>query len=177
MKKIELMSKLVLALIAIVVVFSTMTVSVVAQSAVAANSQAVRCGDTITQSVKLVADIGPCPGDGIHIGADNITLDCNGHTVRGGGSGALEGISNGYTSQGNTIKNCQVTDFSDGFILRGSHHTVQNNIATNNRVDGFILRGISTSKLQGNIATNNKLLGFDFAGVYNNKIQGPSATH
>jgi parallel beta-helix repeat protein len=175
MKKIELMSKLVLALIAIVV-FSIMTVSIVAQSAVAANSQVVRCGDTITQSVKLVADIGPCDGAGILIGVDNITLDCNGHTVRGG-SGTLEGISNGYTSQGITIKNCQVTEFSDGFILRGSSHTVQNNIATNNRVDGFDFSGLSNSKLQGNIATNNKVWGFTFADVYNNKIQDNSATH
>jgi parallel beta-helix repeat protein len=177
MKKMELMSKLVLALIAIVVVFSTMTVSIVAQSAVAANSQVVRCGDTITQSIKLVADIGPCQGAGIHIGADNITLNCNGHAVRGGGSRTLEGISNGYTSQGITIKNCQVTEFSNGFILRGSYHTVQNNIATNNRVDGFIFSGISNSKLQGNIATNNKVSGFTSADAHNNKMQGNSATH
>lgn len=41
------------------------------------------CGQVITKSTKLKADIGPCPGDGIVIGADNITLDLKGHTIFG----------------------------------------------------------------------------------------------
>jgi hypothetical protein len=43
----------------------------------------VHCGDTLTQSVKLVNDLTSCPTDGLVIGADGITVDLNGHTIDG----------------------------------------------------------------------------------------------
>jgi large repetitive protein len=43
----------------------------------------VKCGDTLTRSVKLTADLTDCPGDGIVIGAAGITVDLNGHTIDG----------------------------------------------------------------------------------------------
>jgi parallel beta-helix repeat protein len=43
----------------------------------------VTCGDTITKDTTLDNDLIDCPGDGIIIGADRITLDLNGHTVAG----------------------------------------------------------------------------------------------
>ena len=45
----------------------------------------VQCGDVITQGTTLDSDLIDCPGDGLVIGADNITLDLNGHTVDGDG--------------------------------------------------------------------------------------------
>ncbi len=48
----------------------------------------VRCGATITADTTLHHDLLDCPGNGIVIGADHITLDLNGHTVDGAGSGA-----------------------------------------------------------------------------------------
>lgn len=41
----------------------------------------LHCGATITKSTKLTQDLTNCPGVGIRIGADAITLDLNGHTV------------------------------------------------------------------------------------------------
>lgn len=49
---------------------------------------AVSCGSTIVTSTTLDSDVGPCPGDGIVIGADNVTLDLGGHTVLGSGLGS-----------------------------------------------------------------------------------------
>jgi hypothetical protein len=43
----------------------------------------VRCGDTITTDTTLDSDLVNCPNNGIVIGADNITLDLNGHTIDG----------------------------------------------------------------------------------------------
>ena len=51
----------------------------------AAFAQTVQCGDTITKSITLTSDIGPCSGNGLIIGADNINLNCNGHTITGVG--------------------------------------------------------------------------------------------
>jgi hypothetical protein len=45
----------------------------------------VRCGETITTDTTLDSDLVNCPNNGIVIGADNITLDLNGHTIDGDG--------------------------------------------------------------------------------------------
>jgi hypothetical protein len=41
----------------------------------------VGCGDTITTDPTPDSDLVNCPNNGIMIGADNITLDLNGHTI------------------------------------------------------------------------------------------------
>jgi parallel beta-helix repeat protein len=46
----------------------------------------VRCGDTITTDTTLDNDLVNCPNNGIVIGASNITLDLNGHTIDGDGT-------------------------------------------------------------------------------------------
>ena len=38
-------------------------------------AQHVKCGDTITQNTKLDSDLDNCIGNGVVIGAPNITLD------------------------------------------------------------------------------------------------------
>jgi hypothetical protein len=45
----------------------------------AAAVQQLSCGDTITADATLHHDLVNCPNNGIIIGADNITLDLNGH--------------------------------------------------------------------------------------------------
>lgn len=45
-----------------------------------------KCGDTITADTTLHKDLLNCPGNGIVIGADNITLDLNGHLIDGNGA-------------------------------------------------------------------------------------------
>ena len=45
----------------------------------------LKCGDTITADTTLDRDLTGCPSNGIIIGADDITLDLNGHTISGDG--------------------------------------------------------------------------------------------
>jgi hypothetical protein len=47
----------------------------------------VRCGQTITGDTTLDSDLTNCPGSGVVIGAENVTLDLNGHTIDGDGTG------------------------------------------------------------------------------------------
>ena len=54
----------------------------------------VTCGDVITQDTTLDSDLVDCPGDGLVIGADGVTLDLGGHIVDGTGTGC--GIANGH---------------------------------------------------------------------------------
>jgi large repetitive protein len=46
----------------------------------------VSCGETITTDTTLDSDLVNCPNNGIIIGANNIILDLNGHTIDGDGT-------------------------------------------------------------------------------------------
>jgi hypothetical protein len=43
----------------------------------------LQCGQTVTHSVKLNADLSDCPGNGLVIGANDVTVDLSGHTIEG----------------------------------------------------------------------------------------------
>ena len=49
-------------------------------------SGAPACGTTVTISITLTADIGPCSGDGLIIGADKVSINLNRHTISGDGN-------------------------------------------------------------------------------------------
>ena len=52
-----------------------------------ASASHVNCGDVITQDTTLDSDLLNCPGDGLVIGADGVTVDLAGHTIDGTGGG------------------------------------------------------------------------------------------
>jgi hypothetical protein len=52
-------------------------------SAATAQATRVSCGQTITHDTTLTVDLINCPGDGLVIGADNLTLNLNRHTIDG----------------------------------------------------------------------------------------------
>jgi nitrous oxidase accessory protein NosD len=78
----------------------------------------VDCGDTITQNTKLDSDLIDCPGDGIVIGADNITLDLNGHKIDGIGVG--RGIDNDDGYDRLVVKDGRIEEFALGIWLHAS---------------------------------------------------------
>jgi large repetitive protein len=53
-----------------------------------AHAANVKCGDTVTTDTTLHQDLVNCPNNGIIIGADNITLNLNGHKIDGDGTPA-----------------------------------------------------------------------------------------
>jgi len=48
-----------------------------------ASAATPHCGQVILRTITLTGDIGPCPGNGIIVGADNVTLDLGGHRLQG----------------------------------------------------------------------------------------------
>lgn len=155
-----------------------------------ASAQAeVSCGDEITQDTTLTQDLGPCPGDGLIVTADNVTLDLNGHTITGPhGSDVQEqageavGINLRQVS-GVTVQNGEVHNFDAGVAMGGSSgNTVQGmNVHDNinhgalqveqednpcNFGDGIALVNSSDNHIVGNrIANNGPLSGV--ALIYN----------
>ncbi|MHC4447211.1 MAG: NosD domain-containing protein, partial [Planctomycetota bacterium] len=71
----------------------------------------VDCGDVLTTDTTLLTDLECSGGTAITMGADNITLDCDGHTIKGDGS--RMGVDLGGTS-GVTVQSCTIEDFTYG---------------------------------------------------------------
>src|SRR3954463_424413 len=102
----------------------------------------------------------------ILISADNVTLDCAGHSVIAPASGADYGITIAEQS-GVTVENCAVSGFRrDGIVLLGaSHNLLTGNSANGNGRDGdleasgFLVDSISSSPANGNIFRSNRANG------------------
>jgi parallel beta-helix repeat protein len=133
---------------------------------------ALSCGATITVSTKLDRDIVDCPNNGITIGADNVTLDLNGHVIDGDGS-EFSGCGDepcdvGVLSLGHrgvTIKGGAVRDFSVGALVVGATDSHLVRVATSNSLySGVVVFDSSHSSIDGVTAVRNGLT-TDQAGI------------
>src|SRR4051812_22099025 len=94
-------------------------VALAAPAAAQATGRGVACGATITSDTKLRADLTNCPGNGLVIGADGITLDLGRHTIDGAGTEGSQGIKLAGR-RGVTIRNGTVREFATGIGLDSS---------------------------------------------------------
>jgi len=120
------------------------------------------CGMTITASLTLAGDVGPCPAVGIIVGAAGITLNCNGFTITGKGTNRGIDVIGG----GDLVENCVATSFEYGVFVTStaSHSIVSQNTATGNQY-GFYVQGSvrlvgGYSTYTGNTAESNSNAGF-----------------
>jgi parallel beta-helix repeat protein len=74
------------------------------------------CGAVIVKSTTLRNDLRNCPGNGLVIGADNLTLDLGGHTIDGTGTAGNVGILL-FEHDGVTITRGTVKEFETGVGL------------------------------------------------------------
>ncbi|MEO5679447.1 MAG: right-handed parallel beta-helix repeat-containing protein [Acidimicrobiales bacterium] len=147
-------------------------------SPAAAAPAPVKCGTVITTSTTLTANVGPCPSDGLIIGADGITLDLGGKAVQGKANRTGDGVGIRVTGHnGVTLRNGRVTDFDAGVAIEGgSGNTVtgllvKDNIGSTKR--GDFGDGIAISSSSGNTISNNNVIHngpFDGIGLF-----GPSS--
>ena len=73
----------------------TLFLGVLVGTTSASATPGVKCGDTLTSDTTLETDLIGCPGDGLRVVGD-VTLDLNGHTISGSGTGV--GVWLGYGS-------------------------------------------------------------------------------
>ncbi len=142
-----------------------------------AEAVTLSCGQTITQNTVLDADVGPCPnnrGHGIVIGADNITLDLNGHTVFGT-SGLINDGAGVYVLRrtGVTVKNGTVRDFDCGVAIEGGSGNTVTGIRAEDNIGAVGAsrcgEGVAILSSQNNRIVNNHLVHngpFGGVGVY-----------
>ncbi|NNF54280.1 MAG: hypothetical protein HKN03_07540 [Acidimicrobiales bacterium] len=135
----------------------SITVLIAAMSAVPAVGNSIGCGDTITSDLTLMADLGPCPDDGLKVGASGITINLNGYTI----SGDSVGLGGGVRIEGNfsnvVVRNGAITGFNEGVVLAGganANHIWGLTLDSNNR--GVDLAGGNFNNLiEKNVVTNH----------------------
>jgi parallel beta-helix repeat protein len=140
------------------------------RSAQAASPQP-KCGDTITTDVTLHHNLVHCPNNGIIIGADNITLDLNYHTIDGDGTPAAgcdpdtEFCDTGVVSfrhDGVTVVHGSVRQFDVGvFVAKARHNRLLGLSSSRNRFTGFFVAKARHNRLLGVSAARN-----GFAGIF-----------
>lgn len=106
----------------------TVAAAAVALPAQGAAATTVRCGQTLTASVRLANDLTGCSGDGLVIGAAHITVDLAGHSIAGANTAGSEGIADdGHP--GVRVANGTISGFFlDGIGLRGAPHSTVSNV-------------------------------------------------
>ena len=107
----------------------------------AEHADGLACGDTITHSVVLQADLGPCTNNGLVIGADGITLDLNGHHIFGiAASGDRAGV---YLLNRSAVivQNGEISNFDMGVAIEGGSRNVVRNINAHDNIGGVGGRG------------------------------------
>ena len=85
----------------------------------AASAAQPSCGDTITQDVKLTADL-DCSahnGDGLIIGKKGVTIDLNGHALTGPSTNSYNGINDEDGYDNVTVKDGKVAGYYTGVLF------------------------------------------------------------
>jgi parallel beta-helix repeat protein len=102
--------------------------AVPAAAQAAPSSRVVICGQTLTSSIRLANSLVGCSGDGLVIGAANITVDLAGHSISGLNAAGSEGVANdghrGVRIQNGTIANF----FLNGVGLRNAPGSAVRNV-------------------------------------------------
>lgn len=142
------------------------------------------CGSTVTTSVTLANDLTNCPGRGLTIGAANVTVNLNGHTIDGQGSfygvyvgSASDTVENGTIhnfsigvqlfGDGSKAENLRISNVEDGLDVADSHHVVSGNTIFGTA--GFGINGGSAN----NQYLNNTVQGAALQGI---RLGGANAT-
>jgi len=154
-------------------------------SARQASANHVRCGDTITADTMLDADLPECPNNGIVIGADDVTLDLNGHTISGDDEpfepcpehqpcdvGVLNEGHDAVTIEGGTVR-----DFGLGMVVvRAKRNRLRHVAAVENAFEGIVIFRSVRTRVQGSSASRNGVgnsrPGIALAESDNNRITG-----
>lgn len=113
----------------------------------------------------------------VEVEADDVTLDCAGHTISGPGTraedeyGFIGILLDGRTRV--TVRDCRVSGFDYGILLTarfgsGSDgNRIIDNVAFGNRLDGVRVNESEHNALTGNVASSNGQHGFAFLGNSN----------
>lgn len=147
-----------------------------------ASATHVSCGDEITADTTLDSDLIDCPNNGIVIGADDITLDLNGHRIDGDGTEFADCPKNeicdvGVVNDGHDgvkVKGGSTREFAVGVLVsRARHNRVLEISSSRNVFFGAVVGRSSRSVIRDSSFSHNIPPEGDGIGVFgsdHNKI-------
>jgi parallel beta-helix repeat protein len=158
-----------LGLVGVLALASTYGLAATAQAAPGARTAV--CGQTIRRNITLSADVGPCSRtDGLVVGADNVTVNLNGHSVLGDPAVQCDlthpkpcdnvGIRVPHRT-GVHVTNGTVKFFDAGIAIQGGAHNFVTNITATRNIgsgageygDGIALDSTTRNVVSGNSVT------------------------
>lgn len=151
----------------------------------------VACGETITADTTLDGDLVDCPNNGILIGAHDITLDLNGHTIDGDGAPTGDqcsedefcdvGVGNDDYNHVRIIGGT-ITGFDFGVYLFSTGANALRDLETiENVFSGIILGEAVRTRVRGNTTSRNagpdSGVGITMFASHNNRIIDNTSAH
>lgn len=130
---------------------AALTMPLLAVPAAPATAAVVACGTVVTTDITLTGDLGPCPGDALIAGADNITIDLGGYTISGTGTGAGVRVAQ---HSGVTVTKGTIRGFHTGVVLDESTESVVSKLVLRDNI-----RGVNLAGSDGNLVEKNTILG------------------
>ena len=124
------------------------------------------CGQVITQNVILTSNLNCADSDGLIVGASDIVIDLNGHTISGPDVDSQEKTSSKVGVMIPNMNNVVVQDgtlqgFQAGILMTGSQNVELSNIISKNNQIGAFSTGASIVNAHLSILMNNEI---GFAG-------------
>ena len=124
------------------------------------------CGQVITQNVVLTSNLNCADSDGLIVGASDIVIDLNGHTISGPDVDSQEKTSSKVGVMIPNMNNVVVQDgtiegFQAGILMTGSQNVELSNIISKNNQIGAFSTGASIVNAHLSILMNNEI---GFAG-------------
>ncbi|MEM3555718.1 MAG: right-handed parallel beta-helix repeat-containing protein, partial [Candidatus Micrarchaeia archaeon] len=115
----------------------------------------IACGTITTNSI-LISDL-RSSGTCITFGADNIILNCQGHTITGLRTANSSGVY-AYGRKNIVLKNCIISNYSTGVVFnRTSQANIYNNTVFNNLKEGIYLYNMSNdTEINNNVVYGNE---------------------
>ena len=157
-------------------IFACTAVAALVLSSERALADHVSCGDTITADTTLDSDLTNCPNNGIVIGADDLTLDLNGHRIDGDEAPAagcdpqIELCDIGVLNDGHdgvTTKDGSMQEFDYGIALGNAHENRALRISSRREVFfGAVLFGSARNVIRGGSFSHNTPPEGDGIGVF-----------
>lgn len=143
------------------------------------------CGTVITANTTLQSNIGPCSGDGIIIGADNVTLNLNGYEIfgtPGPGDGTQVGVRVPFRTGVSILGKKQkapsagsVRDFDAGVFLNGGASNTVRSVVVRDNIgpldsnslfgDGIVAFHSASNQIIDNTVTQTATLTGSASGV------------
>jgi parallel beta-helix repeat protein len=141
-----------------------------------ASASHVSCGDEITVDTTLDSDLVDCENNGVVIGADDITLDLNGHSIDGDGTEfeacdpKQEACDVGVANEGHdgvTVRDGAVREFGVGVLVGGARKNRVVNISSTGHIFfGVVVGGSSRSVIRRSSLSRNIAPEGDGIGVF-----------